>query len=547
MTDIRYIDTTGLPSGYDVADLIESGIEGDDLIAWFKSRVRDGIIPEPKANGAGKPKAAPKKTSDKPKPTPKPKPAPAPEPPSNVVPLEKTSDDIGMPPEYSEDSLAEAFSRKYKDSLIYVHPWGQWMIWENARWQTDETDVVMDLSRKVCKVFAAEANDRRDLGARAMKIAEKLSKLMTFKAVKQTAQSDRRHAAVPAQFDADQWILNTPDGVINLKTGRLRKAHRDDFASKSTAIGPGGECPVWLKFLDTATGGDKDLQAYLARMAGYCLTGSTAEHVFFFVYGTGGNGKGTFINQLDWILNSYSRVAQMDTFTEQRFAKHAAEIAYFQGSRLVTAQETEEGKRWNESRIKNLTGGDPITANFMHKNPFTFQPSFKLLFAGNHKPALRNIDEAIKRRMHLIPFDIKVPAKDRDPFLPDKLKAEAGGILKWAIKGCLEWQKEMLNPPERVLATTDEYFQNEDTIGNFFDERCILNPYARVRTTSLYKQYQQWAAQTGEYALSRKRFLDVIGLRELYSERKGGEQIVMGIELKKSEAEIARNGGDWND
>lgn len=542
----RYIDTSKLPKGFDIVDLLETGIRGDDLLDWFKKRVRNGIIPKPVK--PTKVKAAPKHTGEaQNKGKPKPSTATNPAPPSNVVPLKATEEDFGIPPEYSEDSLAELFSAKYKDSLIYVKPWGAWMIWEDSRWQADETNIVMDLSRKVCKVAAKEAQQRVDLGAKAYKIANLISQLKIHKAIMSMASADRRHAALPAQFDANPWILNTPAGVVNLKSGRMRPARRNDYASKCTAVGPGGECPTWLKFLETTTGGDADMQAYLKRMAGYCLTGSTAEHVFFFVYGTGGNGKGTFINQLDWILNSYSRVAQMETFTEQRFSKHAAEIAYFQGSRLVTAQETEEGKRWNEARIKAMTGGDPITAHFMRENPFTYQPAFKLLFAGNHKPSLRNIDEAIKRRMHLIPFDKIVPPKDRDPFLPEKLKAESGGILKWAIAGCLEWQKDMLNPPERVLATTEEYFESEDTIGNFFDECCCLGPFLRVRTTSLYKQYQAWAKRTGEYALPRKRFLDCLRVRELHTERKGGEYIIIGVALNQSEAELSKQGGWYDD
>ena len=549
----KYIDTAGLPKSFDIADLAAMNLTPDEVTKWFKDRIRPGMIPAPKANGAAKPKAAPKRTREAPakpkaKAIDKPPVATSPGPPSNVVPLQQNEEDLGIPPEYSEDSLAESFSEKHKNSLIYVHSWKKWMIWENSSWKIDETNTVVDLSRKICKKASSEALQRQDLGAKSLKIANQISKLNTFKSVEQIARTDRRHTAVPAQFDADQWILNTPDGVVDLRTGELRPAHRDDFASKSAAIGPGGECPTWLKFLDDTTGGDQEMQSYLARMAGYCLTGSVAEHVFFFVYGTGGNGKGVFINQLDWMLKSYSRVAQMETFTEQRFTKHATEIAYFQGARLVTAQETEEGKRWNESRVKTMTGGDSITANHMHKDPFTFQPTFKLLFAGNHKPALRNIDEAIKRRMHLIPFDITVPAKDRDPMLSRKLQAEAGGILSWAIAGCLDWQKQMLNPPERVLATTQEYFQSEDTMGNFFDECCHIGQFLQVRTTSLYSQYQGWAKRTGEYALPRKRFLDILRIRDLHSEKKSGEQVVIGIELKQSEAQLSRQGGwDYND
>jgi len=544
---IRHIDMAGLPKGFDIADLVAQGVAGEQLLNWFRARVRDGNYAPVKRRAKPKLEGVP---SSKPKPKPKdPPPAKkaerAPAPPSNVVPLKKPEEELGLPPEYSEDALAEGFSEEHENSLIYVSAWDSWLIWEQARWTPDETHAVLDLARRTCKKYANEALGRADLGGKAQQIATKIAQRKTFGNVEAIARTDRRHAAVPAQFDADPWILNTPAGVVELKTGAVRPARRSDYAAKVTAVGPDADCPNWLAFLETATDGDTALQEYLARVAGYCLTGSVCEHVFFFVWGTGGNGKGTFLNTLDWILNSYARVANMDTFTEQRFSKHASEIAYFQGARMVTAQETEEGKRWNESRIKAMTGGDPITANFMHKNPFTFRPSFKLLFAGNHKPALRNIDEAIKRRMHLIPFNVTVPPKDRDPGLPDKLRAEAGGILGWAIQGCLDWQERLLSPPARVLATTEEYFETEDTIGNFFGDCCNEGPFLRVRTTDLYQTYSNWAKRAGEYTLSRKRFLDVLRLRDLHSEKKGGEQVVIGIELRASEADRARYPEDW--
>jgi putative DNA primase/helicase len=238
--------------------------------------------------------------------------------------------------------------------------------------------------------------------------------------------------------------------------------------------------------------------------------------------------------------DTYWRGSNMDTFTEQRFSKHSAEIAYFHGARLVTASETEEGKRWNESRIKQMTGGDPITANFMHQNPFTFIPTFKLLFAGNHKPALRNVDEAIRRRMHMIPFTVEIAPKDRDRDLSYKLRAESPGILKWAIEGCLEWQKRGLDAPDRVLATTEEYFAEQDQLGQFFEERCALDPLLFTPTKILYSTYVSWAKSNGEFALPRQRFLQQLTFRDLHSAKRGGDMAVNGIGILQIET-------DWRD
>jgi len=457
--------------------------------------------------------------------------------------VEKTARQFGWPdfPTFENESAERAqFFKQYENSMIYVKSWNTWLEWRDGRWQDDETGVALHLARNICKKASTEAQKRSDLGQKAQKIATVLSSRKMFTNVSGICQTDPRHAAIPAQFDADPWILNTPDGVVDLKTGDMRPARRDDYSRKTTAVSPGGACPVWQKFLHKATAGDVELMSYMQRVAGYFLSGSTAEQIFFFVYGTGGNGKGTFQHQIEWLMNSYWKKSNMETFTEQRFQKHAAEIAFFHGSRLVTASETEEGKRWNESRIKEMTGGDPITTEFKYGNPFTFIPSFKLFFTGNHKPMLRNVDEAIRRRLHMIPFTVEIPAKDRDKNLETKLRAEGSGILKWAIEGCLEWQKQGLNPPDRVLATTDEYFEDQDTIGNFIDEKCELHSSLWVPTSLLYSAYTNWARSSGEYALPRKRFIDQLAFRNLHSEKRGGNMAVPGIAVRQDV-----NNQDW--
>jgi putative DNA primase/helicase len=273
------------------------------------------------------------------------------------------------------------------------------------------------------------------------------------------------------------------------------------------------------------------MQAYLKRIAGYCLTGSIAEQKFFFIYGGGGNGKGVFLNTLMWILDSYGRQSNMDTFTEAKFTKHASEIAFFQGARLVVASETNVGQRWNEARIKAMTGGDKITANFMRADPFSFLPTFKLLFSGNHKPHLRNVDIAIKRRLFLLPFDYDVPADKIDETLTERLQAEAGGILAWAIDGCMEWQQTRLKPPSRVIATTAEYFESEDKIGAFLDDCCELSTGTYISTTRLFERYVKWSDGQGTYSGGRPGFLDMLAVKGFKSEKYGGEQVIRGVKI----------------
>jgi putative DNA primase/helicase len=210
-------------------------------------------------------------------------------------------------------------------------------------------------------------------------------------------------------------------------------------------------------------------------MLSYSLTGSIRDHALFFLYGTGGNGKGVFLNTWASILGDYAKVAAMETFTVSHGDRHPTDLAMLRGARAVIAQETEEGQRWAESRIKALTGGDPISARFMRQDFFTFTPAFKLMIAGNHKPSLRSVDEAVKRRFNLVPFTVTIPKAERDPKLPEKLVAEWPGILAWAIEGCLEWQHIGLSPPPAVQAATASYLADEDTIGLFLAERCATD------------------------------------------------------------------------
>jgi P4 family phage/plasmid primase-like protien len=555
MTTFRTIDTAGLPAGFDVADLIDQGITGPALIAWCKARILPGPPPlvekSPKKNppaaepsagrGAGENRAE-VTAQVKPKPTAAPASSTSAPASSNVADFASAAAarkpqvvvdlELGIPPEYSHDALADTFSATYADRLAYVASWGRWMAWEGQRWQFDETLQTRDWARTIARKVAGEASNRVDLGKKAASIANTLGSAGTVAAIETLARADRRHALSATHFDQDKWALNTPAGLVDLQTGIIRPGRKDDYCTKITRASPGGPCPRWLEFLKVATDGDDDLIAFMRRMAGYCITGETREHAIFFVYGTGGNGKGTFLNTLDWILNDYARVANMEMFVAQKYQSHPTDVAGLMGARMVTAQETEEGQRWHESRLKAFTGGDPITARFMRQDEFTFMPQFKLVFAGNHKPSLRNVDEAIMRRLYLIPFTVTVPPAARDPSLSRKLREEAGGILQWCIDGCLDWQNSMLAPPDRVLATTAEYFQQEDQMGMFIDECCEFDRNYSVPTSHLYGRYQRWAESAGEFVLPRKRWLQQMVHRNVDSFKRAGTMMMEGVRIK---------------
>jgi len=426
----------------------------------------------------------------------------------------------------TEDALALAFTRRYHRDWRYVAPWGRWLVWDGRRWRHEETLAATDLIRSVCRQMAVRADNP--------KVAAKLATSGTVGGVERLARSDRRHAATTAEWDADPWLLNTPGGVVDLKTGRMRPHERADRMTKITTATPGGDCPTWRQFIDEVTGGDAELQAYLQRMVGYALTGSTQEHALFFLYGTGANGKSVFVNTLATILGDYATNAPMDTFMETRTDRHPTDMAGLRGARFVAAIETEQGKRWAESKVKSLTGGDKISARFMRQDFFEFYPQFKLFVAGNHKPAIRNIDEAMKRRLHLIPFTITVPPERRDKNLQQKLLAERDGILAWAVQGCLDWQRlGRLDPPQRVVEATEEYFEAEDALGRWLDERCVREPNAKSLTAELFNDWRQWAEASGEFVGAQRRFSDLLITRGLEKWRNGmGVRGFQGIGLK---------------
>ncbi len=426
----------------------------------------------------------------------------------------------------TEDALALAFTRRYHRDWRYVAAWGRWLVWDGQRWRNEDTLAATDLIRSVCRQTALRADDR--------KVAAKLASSGTVGGVERLARADRRHAATTDEWDADPWLLNTPGGVVDLKTGRTRANDRADRMTKITTARPGGECPQWTAFLSNVTGGDADLQAYLQRMVGYCLTGVTSAHALFFLYGTGANGKSVFANVISTILGDYATTASMDTFVETRGDRHPTDLAGLRGARFVTAIETEQGRRLNESKVKAITGGDKISARFMRQDFFEFFPQFKPVIVGNHKPAIRNIDEAMKRRMHMIPFTVTIPPERRDGRLTEKLLAERDGILAWAVLGCLAWQREGLNPPLCVQDATEEYFESEDALGRWLDERCVRTANAKSLTSELFTDWKQWAEASGEFIGSQRRFSDLLITRGLEKWRNSmGVRGFQGIGLKQ--------------
>jgi len=391
-----------------------------------------------------------------------------------------------------EDNVALEFSAKYANSLRYVHLWGKWFWWDGVRWASEDTLFAFDLARRLCR--NAEDADHK-----------------TVAAVTALARSDRRQAATTSQWDADPWLLGTPKGTVDLHTGKLFAPRPTDYITKITSVAPSDElprdsCPLWLAFINDITNGKEELQDYLQRMCGYFLTGSTKEDALFFGHGKGANGKSVFMRTVAGILNEYHEAASMDMFVVTYGERQPTDLAQLRGARLVTATETEEGKRWAEAKLKLITGGDPITARFIRQDFFTYIPQFKLLFGGNHTPAIRNVDVAMTRRMNLIPFLVTIPKEKQDQELFNKLKAEWPGILRWTIDGCLAWQREGLKPPKIVTGATENYLTSEDTTKNFFDDCCLIAKNEYDTFEHLWDGYVDWCEDCREHIGTKKAF-----------------------------------------
>ena len=276
--------------------------------------------------------------------------------------------------------------------------------------------------------------------------------------------------------------------------------------TKITAVGPGGDCSGFLAFLDKIMGGDDALIAYLQRVLGYCLTGDTSEQAMFFNYGGGQNGKTVLMSTVVGIFGDYCCATPIETFTESKIDRHPTELARLVGARLVTATETEAGRHWAESRLKEVTGGEIVPAHFMHKDFFEYRPTFKLAISGNHRPRLRSVGVAMRRRVNMIPFAVKIADSEVDPQLADKLKAQWSDVLQWMIDGCLEWQKIGLKPPEAVTQATDAYFAGEDGYADWIADRCEQDAGFWSRSSDLFASWRDWAEKAGQQAGDTKRF-----------------------------------------
>jgi putative DNA primase/helicase len=434
---------------------------------------------------------------------------------------------------FSDDALALGFSERHDGEILFVPTWGHWLRWDGCRWIRDDRLCIFDLSRTLCRDFAAVAAADADRQVRAL--ASRLTNARTVAAVETLARSDQRSARSADAFDNDPWILNTPGGIVDLRTGMMREHQRSELVTKVTSCTPGGPCRRWMRFLIQVTQGDRQLIRYLQRLIGYSLTGVTREHSFVFIWGPGGNGKSVLLNAIAAVLGDYCTTAMADVFSVGRNEQHPTHLATLRGARMVIVTEVEEGAQWAESRLKSLTAGDRIAARFMRGDPFEFTPTFKLWIAGNHRPVLRNPDVAMRRRLNLIPMTF-VPNRP-DAGLADVLRTEQAGILAWAIRGCLKWQRDGLHPPAAVKEASTAYFTEQDSLAAWVDERCQRETLATTPSRALFSNWKRWMDDRGEDPGTEKRFSE--SLERLAAKKRTSKCVVfLGLKLRPPEAGV---------
>jgi putative DNA primase/helicase len=442
---------------------------------------------------------------------------------SNIVKLASFQELVSNTELLTEDSTALAFTDRYRDRLLFDHDLGMWFVWTGTRWEHERTCLAFSWARDLARELAKNMPERMRLIP---------SKASFAGNVERFARADRAFAVTSDIWDSDGYLLGTPAGTVDLRTGELREAQPDDFITKATAVAPAetAHCPRWIQFLHEATNGDQRLIDFLQQFAGYALTGDIKEHALLFVYGDGGNGKGVLLNTIASVMADYAVAAAMETFVSSSTDKHPTDLAMLRGARLVYASETEEGRGWAESRIKQMTGGDRIRARFMRQDFFEYLPQFKLLLIGNHQPNLRNVDDAAKRRFNIVPFPQKPPMPDPD--LMTKLHAEWPGILRWLIDGCLAWQRAGLVRPPVVIEATQEYFEAQDTIRHWIEESCETGKGLADTSTNLFRSWSTWANANGERPRSAKWFAQALRRLNFKPYRQNKARGFFGIEAK---------------
>jgi putative DNA primase/helicase len=411
---------------------------------------------------------------------------------------------------YTDVGNARRLVAGHGDQMRWVSAWSTWLVYDGRRWRRDSKGTVVEFAKATAAALWTEAMDTpasSDERKLATKWALQSEGAQRVKAMVEMARTASGVPVDPEELDADPWLLNVANGTVDLRTGRHRPHDPADLITKVAPVVDDfqAKAPQWLAFLGQVLP-DADVRDFVQRWAGYCLTGDVSEQKIVFAFGVGANGKTTLQNALARVMGDYARQAAPDLLMRRHQEPHPTGLADLHGARLVLATETTQGRHLDEALVKRLTGGDRMKARRMHGDFFEFAPSHKLVVSTNHRPAVEGTDHGIWRRIRLVPFEVVIPDDAQDRHLDEKLAAEAPGILRWAIDGCLAWQRDGLTEPNAVVAATADYRADMDTLGEFISDVCLLAPGISARAAALYSAYGTWAEAMGERPLSQRKF-----------------------------------------
>jgi len=451
---------------------------------------------------------------------------------------------IGDSPHLTDLGNAKRLVARHGTDLRYCAARKTWLVWDGRRWTWDDSGEVPRRAKETILSLYPMAAELPDSDRKALvKHALSSESAKRLEAMISLAQSE---PGIPTGLDAldrDPMLLTVANGTLNLRTGELRDHARSDLITRTVSADydPSATCPTWLTFLERIMAGKADLIAFLQRAIGYSLTGDVSERCLFLLHGSGRNGKTTLLETVQGILAEHASRTTTDTLLATRDHAIPNDVAALKGARFVFASEAEENRRLAEAKVKDLTGGDTISARFMRGEWFSFRPEFKIWLGTNHKPDVRGTDRAIWDRLRLVPFTVRIPDDDVDRHLRGKLLAEAPGILAWAVAGCLAWQRDGLGEPAEVRDATEAYRQEMDLLGHFIEEACLVQLTAQVTAKEIYAAYVQWAGAAGERSITQQAFGRRLTERGFDSAQigKGRTRTWVGIGLLATEEGVA--------
>jgi len=438
--------------------------------------------------------------------------------------------------QFTDSTNAMRLVKEHGRNIRYNAAWRKWIVWNGKFWEMDEGGAL--IHEKGLEMV-------RNIYDELLKTADYRERIDIEKAAMMSESVRRRKAFVEAatwisalrirtdELDSNPWLLNVKNGTVDISSGEFREHKPEDMITKIANVDydPAADCPMWKKFVREIMDYKADIIKFVQTAAGWSLSGDISEQTMFILYGTGANGKSTFLNTIMYILGDYATATPTETFMKKTGDNFSNDVARLRSTRFVTTTEVEQGRRLSEPLIKKITGNDEMTARFLYGEFFNFKPTFKIFMATNHKPVIKGTDYGIWRRIKLIPFTERIPEEKQDKHLELKLREEASGILNWLLEGIANWKQERLKTPKAVLFATDEYRGEMDVIGNFIKEKCRQKKEMTIQIKKLYKAYSDWCEENNEHAVSERFF--TLRLKEMGFEqsRTSTERYWIGIGL----------------